>query len=79
MHFEQRSVTCGALRPEHAGQQATLNGWVNARRDYGGIIFLDIRDRYGVTQAVVDLSHRPELDEYIRDVRSEFESLIPLK
>ena len=72
MHFEQRSVTCGALRPEHAGQQATLNGWVNARRDYGGIIFLDIRDRYGVTQAVVDLSHRPELDEYIRDVRSEF-------
>ncbi len=72
MRFEQRTVTCGTLRPEHAGQQVVLNGWVNARRDYGGIIFLDLRDRDGVTQAVVDTSHRPELDEQIRDVRSEY-------
>ncbi|MBC8125498.1 MAG: aspartate--tRNA ligase [Candidatus Kapabacteria bacterium] len=60
------------MRPENAGQQAVLNGWVNARRDYGGIIFLDVRDRYGVTQAVVDTSYRPDLGEQIRDVRSEF-------
>ncbi len=60
------------LRPEHAGTSVTLNGWVNARRDYGGIIFLDIRDRDGVTQAVVDTSYRPELSDKIRDVRSEF-------
>lgn len=72
MHFEKRTVTCGTLRPEHAGQQVVLNGWVNARRDYGGLIFLDIRDRDGVTQAVVDTSHRPELGEQIRDVRSEY-------
>ncbi|MCX6139565.1 MAG: aspartate--tRNA ligase [Candidatus Kapabacteria bacterium] len=72
MHFEQRTVTCGKLRPEHAGQQVVLNGWVNARRDYGGIIFLDIRDRDGVTQAVVDTSHRADLGEQIREVRSEY-------
>ncbi|HLP27857.1 MAG TPA: aspartate--tRNA ligase [Candidatus Didemnitutus sp.] len=72
MRFEQRTVTCGILRPEHAGQQVVLNGWVNARRDYGGIIFIDLRDRDGVTQVVIDTSHRPELDEQIRDVRSEY-------
>lgn len=72
MTFEQRTTMCGNLRPEHAGQVVVLNGWVNARRDYGGIIFLDIRDTDGVVQAVVDTSHRPELDKKIRDVRSEY-------
>jgi len=72
MTFEKRTIMCGSLRPEHAGQVVVLNGWVNARRDYGGIIFLDLRDREGVSQAVVDTSHRPELDDQIRDVRSEY-------
>ena len=49
-----------------------LNGWVNARRDYGGIVFLDLRDRYGVTQVVVDTSDTPELAGQIKDVRSEW-------
>ncbi|MEX2314370.1 MAG: OB-fold nucleic acid binding domain-containing protein, partial [Thermomicrobiales bacterium] len=50
-------TTCGELRAGDAGKVVTLKGWVNRRRDHGGLIFLDMRDRYGLTQVVVNPQH----------------------
>ena len=49
-----RSHTCGALRPADVGQPARLSGWVHRVRDHGGLLFIDLRDHYGVTQCVAD-------------------------
>ncbi len=49
-----RSHTCGALREADAGQNARLSGWCNRIRDHGGVLFIDLRDHYGITQCVVD-------------------------
>ncbi len=48
-----RTHTCNELRPEHIGLQARLSGWIHSRRDHGGVLFIDLRDHYGLTQVVI--------------------------
>jgi aspartyl-tRNA synthetase len=72
MSFWQRTATCGEIRPEHAGKEITLNGWTARVRDLGGLIFLDVRDRYGLTQAVVIPEANPAVTATARELGQEF-------
>src|SRR5207237_2290720 len=67
-----RTHTCGALRGSDAGSIARLSGWVHRRRDHGQLIFLDLRDRHGITQVVVDRTEQPEAHAVASRVRSEY-------
>ena len=67
-----RTHTCGDLNKDAIGQHVTLAGWVNRRRDHGGLVFLDIRDRYGVTQIICDPERSAEAHRIASEVRSEY-------
>jgi aspartyl-tRNA synthetase len=67
MEYLKRNTTCGALRKADAGKTVILNGWVHRRRDHGGISFINLRDRYGVTQVVVDA----DADEVLKKTTTE--------
>jgi aspartyl-tRNA synthetase len=68
----RRTHMCGELRAENAGQQVVLMGWVNRRRDLGNVIFVDVRDRTGLTQLVFDKSDNAALHTKASDLRSEY-------
>ena len=67
-----RSHTCGQLRVTDAGTTARLSGWVHRRRDHGQLIFLDLRDRYGITQVIVDATDAPQAHDIASRARNEF-------
>ena len=67
-----RSHTCGELTEKNAGKKAILNGWVDTRRDHGNLTFIDIRDRYGLTQVVVNPEIAKAAHETSKSLRREF-------
>ena len=69
--MKYRTHSCQALRPEHIGQTVTLVGWVNSRRDHGGVIFIDLRDRDGLTQVVFRPEEFPAIAGQSHALRSE--------
>ncbi|EMB36181.1 aspartate--tRNA ligase [Treponema denticola] len=68
----QRTVTCGGLNKDFAGKTVVLNGWIHRKRDHGGITFLNLRDRYGLTQVVVDDDASEELKALAISLKQEF-------
>ncbi len=67
-----KTHSCGELRATHANQKVTLAGWVHRRRDHGGVIFLDLRDRYGLIQVTVNPNASKETLEHVANVRMEW-------
>ena len=67
-----RTHHCNELRATQIGEEVTLAGWVDSRRDHGGVIFIDLRDREGLTQVVFHPQEFPEAAEAAHSLRSEF-------
>ena len=67
-----KTHTCGELTQDNIGEAVTLAGWVNRRRDHGGLIFIDLRDRFGVTQVTIDSETSPEAHRIAAQTRGEY-------
>ncbi len=67
-----RDLRCGEPRPDRVGQRLALAGWVGRRRDHGGLVFIDLRDRTGVTQLVINPERSPEAAKLAHELRNEF-------
>ncbi|MHC1739353.1 MAG: aspartate--tRNA ligase [Ignavibacteriaceae bacterium] len=72
MRFRSRTHTCGELREINIGENVVLNGWVDTRRDLGGVIFIDLRDRYGITQIVFEPQYNESAHHEGKHLRSEY-------
>ena len=72
MKLNTRTHTCGELREKNVGEKVILNGWVDRRRDLGGLIFIWLRDRYGITQVVFEPDTSKNEYELAKKLRSEF-------
>jgi aspartyl-tRNA synthetase len=67
-----RDLMCGEVRPEHVGERLTLAGWTDGRRDHGGLVFIDLRDKTGICQLVLNPERAPEPASAAHAVRNEF-------
>src|SRR3712207_7349678 len=65
-----RSHTCGGLRETHVGQVTRLSGWCHRIRDHGGVLFIDLRDHYGMTQCVADPDSPARSEEHTSELQS---------
>ena len=72
MQFKRRTHTCGELRELNIGENVVLNGWVDRRRDLGGVIFIEVRDRHGITQVVFEPTFNETAHLAAKDLRSEY-------
>jgi len=69
---QYRTHTCGELTKDALGTEVRLSGWVQTRRDHGGLIFIDLRDKWGVTQLTLDPSKQPQAWSIAESLRSEY-------
>jgi len=72
METMKRTADCGTLRKNDAGRTVILNGWVHRKRNHGGIFFINLRDRYGITQVTVDTEGNAELAAICNELRNEY-------
>jgi aspartyl-tRNA synthetase len=72
MSFRYRTHNCGELREKNIGEHVVLNGWVDTRRDLGGIIFIEMRDRYGIMQVVFEPTFNESAHQQGKELRNEF-------
>lgn len=70
--MSMRTHTCGELNKSHLGNQVTLCGWIATRRDHGGLVFVDLRDRYGLTQVVFNPQSHPQAHQIAKGIRPEY-------
>lgn len=68
----KRTYMCGELTVEYVGKSVVVMGWVNSRRDHGGLVFIDLRDRTGIVQIVFSEQVSKEAFEKVQSVRSEY-------
>jgi len=72
MEAMKRTADCGSLRKNDQGRTVILNGWVHRKRNHGGVFFINIRDRYGITQVTVDTEKNPDLAAVCDELRNEY-------
>lgn len=72
MIYSHKTISCGELRSSHVGQEVVLNGWVQRRRDHGGLIFVDLRDRSGLAQVVFNSETGSDAFDKAEQLRSEY-------